>query len=410
MKVLASHLRQTLLVLALSAAPFTLAQAQSDTLRSEVVRPLQAAQDLSNQKKYTEAAARLTALDAVESMTSLETFTVERMRAVIQIGLGNTQAAAKALDKALQTDRGTLPDRLALMENLALIQYREKAYSEAALWAGRYLEQGGQREELRLVQAQALYLSGQWAPAAQLLSKRVDADLVAKRAPNEIQLRLLASAYQQLKNEAGYVTALETMAKFHPNPEIWSDLLYRLMKRQDFPAYLEIDVRRLMRSVGAESSAADYLDHAQLAIMAGFPGEARQVLEAAKGSGKLIEKADIDKVSQMLAQAARLQLEDEKLPLQLDAQLAKARDGNPLVNMGLNLVLSGQGQRGVELIAQGLEKGGLKQPQATRLRLAYALYLTGQAEKANEAFATFNAQTAEDALARLWLIRLNQKS
>lgn len=383
------------------------AHAEPDTLRAEVLRPLQAAQELNRQSKNAEALGRFAEVDALTALNPLEIFTTERLRAVVLMAAGDSAAAARALDKALQTGLGAVPDRLALMEHLVLIQYRAKAYAESALWAGRYLALGGQREQLRQVQAQALYLSGQYQPAIEILQQRVHSELAARRVPEEVELRLLASAHQQLKQETGYVKTLETLVRFYPGPEVWADLLYRVMQRPDFPLYLELDVRRLMQQVGAAATADDALDHAQLALSAGFPVEARKVLEAAKDAGKLGAPQDGAKLNTLLAQATRLQLEDERQLPQLDAQLAKARDGNPFVNMGLNLALGGQAPRGAALIAQGIDKGGLRQPDAARLRLAYAHYLAGQKDKSRAACEALTGPSAEAALARLWLLHLD---
>jgi hypothetical protein len=392
-----------LLSLTLHLSPL---QAQQETLRAEVLRPLTAAQELNKQKKHAEALSRFAEVDALVVVNPLEVFTIERLRAVVLIAAGETGQAAKALDKALQTEHGTVPDRLALMEHLVLIQYRAKVYADAALWAGRYLALGGERVQLRQLQAQALYLSAQYQPAAEMLQQRLDAALADRQIPEEVELRLLASAYQQLKHESGYVQTLETLVRFYPNPEVWADLLYRVMQRPDFPLHLEIDVRRLMLAVGAVSSAADFLEHAQLAISAGYPSEARRVLEMVQSAGKRGASDDTAKVDALLAQAKRLQREDDKqLPL-LDAQLAKARDGNPFVNMGLNLALNGQALQGVALMAQGLEKGGLRQPDAARLRWAYAHYLAGQKDQARVVCEALTGPSTEAALARLWLLHL----
>ena len=233
------------------------AQAQPESLRAEVIKPLQQAQELNKQNKNTEALARFAEVDALPAGNPLEVFTIERLRAVVHMAAGNSAAAAKAIEKALQTERGTVADRVALMENLVLIQYRAKQYADAALWAGRYLALGGQREQLRQVQGQALYLSGQFQPAVDILQPRLMAEIAAGRVPDEVDIRLLASAHQQTKNTAAYVSTLEILVRFYPKPEVWADLLFRVLQRKDFPAYLEIDLRRLMQQVGAANTFAD---------------------------------------------------------------------------------------------------------------------------------------------------------
>jgi predicted Zn-dependent protease len=386
------------------------AQAQPETLRVEVIKPLQQAQELNKQNKNTEALARFAEVDALPAGNPLEVFTIERLRAVVHMAAGNSAAAAKAIEKALQTERGTVADRVALMENLVLIQYRAKQYADAALWAGRYLALGGQREQLRQVQGQALYLSGQFQPAVDILQPRLMAEIAAGRVPDEVDIRLLASAHQQTKNTAAYVSTLEILVRFYPKPEVWADLLFRVLQRKDFPAYLEIDLRRLMQQVGAANTFADALDHAQLAISAGYPAEARKVLESVKATAKPESPEEGSKLNAQLANATRLQQEDDKQLPQLEAQLAQARDGNPWVNTGLNLALAGQAARGATLIAQGIEKGGLRQADAARLRLAYAHVLAGQKDTARPVLQSLTGTTPEALLARLWLLHLPAKS
>ena len=409
-----THLHQwagTLLAGLLAFGCFgALAQAQPETLRAEVIKPLQQAQELNKQNKNTEALARFAEVDALPAGNPLEVFTIERLRAVVHMAAGNSAAAAKAIEKALQTERGTVADRVALMENLVLIQYRAKQYADAALWAGRYLALGGQREQLRQVQGQALYLSGQFQPAVDILQPRLMAEIAAGRVPDEVDIRLLASAHQQTKNTAAYVSTLEILVRFYPKPEVWADLLFRVLQRKDFPAYLEIDLRRLMQQVGAANTFADALDHAQLAISAGYPAEARKVLESVKATAKPESPEEGSKLNAQLANATRLQQEDDKQLPQLEAQLAQARDGNPWVNTGLNLALAGQAARGATLIAQGIEKGGLRQADAARLRLAYAHVLAGQKDTARTVLQSLTGTTPEALLARLWLLHLPAKS
>jgi hypothetical protein len=162
----------------------------------------------------------------------------------------------------------------------------------------------------------------------------------------------------------------------------------------------------MMQQVGAAGNAGEFLEHAQLAISAGYPTEARRVLEAAKTQDKLGSSGDSVRLDSLLTQAKRLQLEDDRqLPL-LDAQLAKARDGNPFVNMGLNLAFGSHASRG----AEGIEKGGLRQPDAARLRLAYAYHIAGQRDESRAVFETLTGSSAEAALARLWLLHLDAVS
>ena len=384
-------------------------QAQTESIRPEVLRPLIAAQELNNQKKHADALARIAELDSLAAANPLEVFTIERMRAVVMMASNDPGNAAKALEKALLTGRGPAADRLALIENLALIQYRQKDYNGAALWAGRYFELGGQLDGLRTAQTQALYLSGQFKSASELLQQRLADDLKAQRKPEEIQLRLLASSYQQLKDDRAYANTLRSIARYYPKPEVWLELCYRLMKRKDFPSYLEIDVNRLMRATGAQLDAEDLMEQAQLALRTGFTAEARDILVAAKALAKNAAPADALRLDEALAKVMRMQEEDKETLSDLDAQLAKAGDANPLVNVGLNLAINGQFERAIAALELAFNKGGLRQPEAARLRQAYVLSLAGQRDKAITALAAVIGESAEAELAQLWRLHLERR-
>ena len=384
-------------------------QAQTESIRPEVLRPLIAAQELNNQKKHADALARIAELDSLAAANPLEVFTIERMRAVVMMASNDPGNAAKALEKALLTGRGPAADRLALIENLALIQYRQKDYNGAALWAGRYFELGGQLDGLRTAQTQALYLSGQFKSASELLQQRLADDLKAQRKPEEIQLRLLASSYQQLKDDRAYANTLRSIARYYPKPEVWLELCYRLMKRKDFPSYLEIDVNRLMRATGAQLDAEDLMEQAQLALRTGFTAEARDILGAAKALAKNAAPADALRLDEAVAKVMRMQEEDKETLSDLDAQLAKAGDANPLVNVGLNLAINGQFERAIAALELAFNKGGLRQPEAARLRQAYVLSLAGQRDKAITALAAVSGESAEAELAQLWRLHLERR-
>ena len=384
-------------------------QAQTESIRPEVLRPLIAAQELNNQKKHADALARIAELDSLAAANPLEVFTIERMRAVVMMASNDPGNAAKALEKALLTGRGPAADRLALIENLALIQYRQKDYNGAALWAGRYFELGGQLDGLRTAQTQALYLSGQFKSASELLQQRLADDLKAQRKPEEIQLRLLASSYQQLKDDRAYANTLRSIARYYPKPEVWLELCYRLMKRKDFPSYLEIDVNRLMRATGAQLDAEDLMEQAQLALRTGFTAEARDILVAAKALAKNAAPADALRLDEAVAKVMRMQEEDKETLSDLDAQLAKAGDANPLVNVGLNLAINGQFERAIAALELAFNKGGLRQPEAARLRQAYVLSLAGQRDKAITALAAVSGESAEAELAQLWRLHLERR-
>jgi hypothetical protein len=81
-----------------------------------------------------------------------------------------------------------------------------------------------------------------------------------------------------------------------------------------------------------------------------------------------------------------------------------AKDGNALVNVGMNLVFNGQGAKGLQLMQQGVAKGGLKRPEDAKLHLAIAYLLAGDNAKAQATFKTVSGNDGTADLARLWAL------
>ena len=80
------------------------------------------------------------------------------------------------------------------------------------------------------------------------------------------------------------------------------------------------------------------------------------------------------------------------------------RHGDALVNSGEALVTLGRIDQGIELIEQGIVKGGLKRPEDAKLHLGVA-YIHGN--RKDQALETLKAVRGTDGtadLARLWAI------
>ncbi len=70
---------------------------------------------------------------------------------------------------------------------------------------------------------------------------------------------------------------------------------------------------------------------------------------------------------------------------------------------------AGQVEKGLALMEQGIQKGGMSRPDEARLHLAIAYLAAGQKAKAIQAFKTVQGDGTAD-LARLWLIHAQRSS
>lgn len=408
-----SRLLASLLLSALLALPLTTMSTSAhadETLRPQISKPLVAAQDLLKAKKYRDALTKIREADAVGNKTAYESQTIERMRLAAANALGDAENAAKAVNALLAGGKLSVSEKHNFIQAVAVAYYRNKNYSQAISWSQRYFKEGGRDAQMRTLLVQSYYLQGDYANAAKQLTADIAALEKAGGKPGVDSLQMLASCYLQLNDTNGYVTALEKLVTWHPTPEYWADLLHRLQRKSGFADRLALDLYRLRLASGNVGGAGDYMEMAQLALQAGYPAEARKVVD--EGYAKKLlgtgPAAEIDRHKRLRDLVNRQLAEDQKNLAQGEGQAKAAKNGTALVNIGYNYVLNGQSDKGIALMEEGIAKGGLKRAEDAMLHLGHAYLLAGQKDKAIQTLKAVEGADGTADLARLWILQAQQ--
>jgi hypothetical protein len=401
-------MRVLFLVLALAAgAPMAFAQ---DAVRPEVGKPLQAAQEAIKAQKFKDALARVSEADAAPNKTANESLLIERMRIAAASGAGDLEVAARSFEALTATGKVSGAEKIRMVESIAVGYYRAKDYAKAMLWCQRYLKEGGTSPSIRTLLIQSQYLSGDFAGAARELTTEIQAAEKAGTPPAQERLNLLLNAGTQMKDASTTVYALERLVTYYPKKDYWLDLLSRMQRKPGFSDRLTLDTYRLSMAIGSMSAANDYSEMAQLALQAGLPHEARQVVDKGFASGALGKGADGERhkrlrnlVNKRLEEAVAARAETEKLA-------AAEKDGGALVNAGFDLVFAGQAAKGLPMMQQGLAKGNLKRPDDAKLHLAIAYLMSGDSAKAQATLKTVGGTDGTADMARLWELYAKRKA
>jgi hypothetical protein len=286
-----------------------------------------------------------------------------------------------------------------------------KEYAKAAAVATRYFQYGGTEKGVRTVYVQSLYLAGNYGAAARELASDVETEERAGRNPTEEQLQLLANAYLQSKDSAGYGRAMERLVALYPKRDYWLAVLHNVVTRSGYNDRLAIDVARLKLEVGTMRGADEYVDLAQMALIEGFPMEATRVIEKGYAASVLGIGAEAERHKRLRDLAAKNLAEDRKALAEAEKQDIASKDGKTLFNEGFNLVLHGKSEKGLTMMQQGLKTGGgFRRPDHAKLQLGYAYHLAGQNAKALEMFKSVQGTDGAAALARLWVLRLSRST
>src|SRR5882762_7160860 len=401
-------LRHLFLAFSLGIFALLAAAQEGHTVRPEVGKPLQSAIDLLKGKKAKEGLAMAREAQAVPNKTPYESYMVTRVIAQAAAGAGEPGVAAKAFEEITGSASAADTERRQFAAAAAGQYYIAKDYAKAAELAARYAKLGGTDKSVHTIHVQALYLGNNFAAAAKAISADVEAEEDASRTPAEEQLQLLANAYLQQRDTAGYAKALEKLVTHYPKRDYWLNLVHGIGTRPGFSERLAMDVARLKIETGTMRTGNEYLEAAQLSLIDGFPIEAARIIDKGYAAGLLGSGPEAARHKRLKDMAAKSVAEDKK---SLDADAAAAKDAKALFNEGFNLVLHGRSEQGLQMMESALRQGiAGRRPDHARLQLAYAYHLAGQDQKAVQIFRSVQGTDGSAALARAWAIRLARAS
>ena len=378
--------------------------ADKQTVRAEVGAPLQEAQKALQSKNYKAAAEKIAAAEAVGKLTAYESYLVARLKSAAAIGKADYKSALDAYETILASPELPAGEKLQTLDAYVKIAYASKDYAKTASSIEQYKAAGGNSAETLNLYVQSLYLGGNYKQAAAELSSQISALESAGKRPTETQLQLLASCALKQNDMAAYTAALEKIVAYTPKKEYWLDLIVRTSRKPGFSDRLDLDLYRLREATGTLDKASDYMEAAQLALQAGYPGEADKFVSAGYAAKLLGEGPDASR-HQRLKDLVAKKITDDKATLAEGEKAAAAQPtGDALVSTGFNLVAYGDYDKGLALIDQGIKKGGLKQPDQSKLHQGYAYLLAGKKDLANKAFATVQGTDGAKDIARLWTL------
>jgi hypothetical protein len=326
------------------------------------------------------------------------------MRLAAASGAGDADTAARSFEAISGSGRIPAPEKLRMIESIASSFYRSQQYAKSMQWSQRYLREGGTSGAIRTMLIQSQYLSGDFAGAAKELMVEIQGAERAGSPPAEDRLKLLLNAASKQGDNNAYVFAMEKLVTYYPKKEYWVDLLSRMQRKANFSDRLSLDAYRLSLATGSMTAPADYMEMAQLALQADLASEGKQVIAKGMSSGALSTGAQADRarrlqalVDKRLAESTASRAEDEK-------QALADKTGDALVGIGMNLVYAGQAAKGVQLMQQGIAKGGLKRPEDAKLHLGIGQLAAGEKAKAQATFKTVQGTDGTADLARLWAL------
>ena len=376
----------------------------------DLAKPLKAAQDALQAKKYPDALAKLKEAEGNPKKTPYDEHVINVLAGSAYARTNDFPDAEKAFEAQANdgfTEASELP---RIIKAVAQINYQLKNYDKAIEYGNRAIKNGAGDDEINVIVGQSYYLKNDYKGTLKFFQPVIDADIKAGRTPKDQQLQLVMSSCVKIEDADCTTKALEKLVTYYPKPDYWKDLLYTLQqdRSQTQSDKNTLQLFRLMSEVDVLARADDYTEMAQLAMEQGSPGEAQHILEKGFQKGIFADQRTKDKNQRLLDQAKKAAAADQASLPKIEKDADAAPTGDKDVGVGLAYLGYQQYDKASDLLSKGLSKGGVKSEPEAHLLLGIAQLKAGHKDDAVKSFHAVKGDPALERLANLWTLHAKQ--
>ena len=369
-------------------APASAAAAKFATKNEALVKAIQEAQAAGNAGRFAEAVAKAKEADAIrdDKPAALNPI-IHDMIVNYAIQAKDFPTALAQIEKNIAAGEGNKTQNLKQALSISIMAKNKEKTDTFAKELGSSLD-----TETRLFIASQMMNSGQLKESLEYARPALEGNAT------EAALKFEQAVYFKMNDQAGRRSALEQLVSTYPKPEYWHDVLQLARNDKGLNDEQMMDIYRLRFAIGDLKSTDDYTDMAQEALVAGYPAEAKQVLDKA-AAAKLLNGDRTTRLVKMVGDRVT-----QDTAVQSDLQKKAASDPNSGVKLGLIYWTFGKNKEAEEAIRSAMAKGKLADPEAGKMALGHVLLAEGKKQDAVTAFSSV-ARTSKSAnIARLWAI------
>jgi len=275
--------------------------AGASTMRPAVGKHLLQAESYLKTQNYAAALREVNAASAVGGLSPDESLAIAQLRGAAEGGAGEYELAAQSYETVLASGNEAAETRLLLIQAIAGFYDHAGDYAQTVAWVDKYVAAGGLDPQVRALAAQAEYAQGHYAAALQAVRH----DGAGGTKLPEAELQLAVSAAQKSADKQAYFEALQALLKAYPSPAYWNAAITLVQEAPGFPDALTLDAYQLRVATNTLTTAGDYEDYAERAILAGQPAEAKRVLDAGFTAGVLTAQTDAGHAARLQALAGK---------------------------------------------------------------------------------------------------------
>jgi hypothetical protein len=387
-------------------------EGEKPSVSKAAAKPLKAAQDLMQAKKWPETLAKLNEVQALSGKNPYDEYLMNEMFGYVYAQQKDYPNAVKYLEGSLNSGfvpEEELPNRT---RQLAGVNYQIKNYDKAIEYGTKALDAGygdaEYKDTMFTVVSQAYYIKEDYKNTIAFTDKYVENEIKNGATPKEQSLQLVLGACAKLDDAACQTKQFERLATYYPKPEYWQNLLYSIFQAPDHNDKSLLQTYRLMSEVDVLKRPDDYTEMAQLAIEQGSPGEAVSILEKGFEKKAFVEARDVDRNKRLL-ESAKKQADADKASLaKVDADAAASATAVKDIGVGLAWLSYKDYGKAVTALERGLGKPGVKDEAEARLLLGIAQLGAGKKDEAQKSFKAVKGDPKIERIANLWSLHARQ--
>lgn len=355
-------------------------------------------QKLTEAKDCNGAMAKLKEADAVPDHSDYDNYIIAKFQGYCGISLQDYALATSAYEAMADSPALTDEDSKSTLHNAILLAAQAKHFDKAMGYAKRLEALGGMDDKTYAAAAQSSYFLNDMTGAQTYAQKSIDLAKAAGKQPEQAALEIVMSASAKQNNQQGAEQMLEELALNYNDPDNWGKLIEVAYGTKGLGDLNTLYLARLRYRAGAMKDADDYTLHAAIANQMGYPGEARDVLQAGISNGKLSSA----KGGSLLSAARTSAAADERSLPTIAKSAAASKTGEQDVKLAEDYYGLGRYSEAADAATRAISKGGMKDP--TEGNMVLGMTYVGQ-KKYAEAQAEFDkvkAGEARNKVAHLW--------
>src|SRR5581483_10501829 len=163
------------------------------TVSREAAKPLKAAQDDIQAKKYQEALTELKKVEALHKKSPYDEYALYKLMGFCQLKTGDQAGAIKSFEAIIGSQYLEQSEIPQFTKTLAQLNYQTKNYDKAIEYGQKAIKGGYADEELYVLVSQAYYLKGDYKGALKFTEGVVDMQIKEGKTPKEESLKLVLS-------------------------------------------------------------------------------------------------------------------------------------------------------------------------------------------------------------------------